>query len=360
ANQGSREQRLHDFISAVRTIYASTLSEEALNYRARREMLEQDEQMALLVQRVSGVVQGTLFFPHVAGVGFSYNPYVWNREIDPKAGVLRLVYGLGTRAVDRTDDDYTRLVALNAPDRRPVAEIEEVYRYAQKRVDVLDLQANQLVSERFDDVVRQSQDPRVDLVATKDETLAEQSSGKTGTEIFPWILTFDPLLQETDYVATMKRMLEALEQAYGCHVDVEFTTNFFKQNQYRINLVQCRPLQVKGEGVVSRPPDSIPAEDLILEAAGAVIGQSRQTLIERIIQVVPAVYGQLPIGDRYSVARLIGRIMHLRDRVVPRNIMLIGPGRWGTSTPFLGVPVKFGEINNVAVLVEVVEMRDNL
>ena len=75
--------------------------------------------MALLVQRVSGEMYGSLFFPHAAGVGFSFNPYVWHEDIDPKAGFLRLVFGLGTRAVDRTGDDYTRLVALNDPGRRP-------------------------------------------------------------------------------------------------------------------------------------------------------------------------------------------------------------------------------------------------
>ncbi len=91
------------------------MSERALTYRARRGLLESDEQMALLVQRVSGDVHGRYFFPHLAGVGYSYNAYVWSEDIDPYSGVLRLAFGLGTRAVDRVDDDYTRLVALNAP-----------------------------------------------------------------------------------------------------------------------------------------------------------------------------------------------------------------------------------------------------
>ncbi|NLG01042.1 MAG: hypothetical protein GX565_12950 [Lentisphaerae bacterium] len=93
------------------------MSVEALNYRARHNLLERDEQMALLVMRVTGVLQDHTFYPHLAGVGFSYNPFVWSKEIDPKADVIRLVYGLGTRAVDRVDDDYTRVVALNAPPR---------------------------------------------------------------------------------------------------------------------------------------------------------------------------------------------------------------------------------------------------
>jgi len=84
-------------------------------------LIDRDEQMAILVQRVSGAVHGHLFYPQVAGVGLSYNPFAWSGEIDPEAGVLRLVFGLGTRAVDRSDDDYTRLVALNAPQRRPDA-----------------------------------------------------------------------------------------------------------------------------------------------------------------------------------------------------------------------------------------------
>ena len=140
-NQGSPEQRLQDFMAAVRAIYASTLSEKALTYRAQRGMLDRDEQMALLVQRVSGEFHEGLFFPQLAGVGFSYNPYVWSDAIDPKAGVLRLVFGLGTRAVDRTDDDYPRVIALNAPERQPVADFDDMVRYTQRRVDVLDLRA---------------------------------------------------------------------------------------------------------------------------------------------------------------------------------------------------------------------------
>lgn len=85
--------------------------------------------MALLVMRVSGSMYGRLYFPLVAGVGFSFNPYAWNEAIDPKAGVMRLVFGLGTRAVDRSDDDYTRIVALNAPDKRADALHQEVFCY---------------------------------------------------------------------------------------------------------------------------------------------------------------------------------------------------------------------------------------
>jgi pyruvate, water dikinase len=146
ANQGPRSQRIEDFVAAVKRIYASAMSERALRYRARRGMLDQDEQMALLVMRVSGRAHGKRFFPPAAGVGFSFNPYVWHPDIDPDAGVIRLVAGLGTRAVDRVDDDCTRLVALNAPMRRPDHNIEAVRSHTQRRVDFIDLDDNHLTS----------------------------------------------------------------------------------------------------------------------------------------------------------------------------------------------------------------------
>ena len=360
ANQGSPDQRLHDLTSAVRTIYASTMGEEALTYRARRGMLATDEQMALLVQRVSGAVHEKLFFPHLAGVGFSYNPYVWSNKIDPRAGVLRLVFGLGTRAVDRTDDDYARVVSLNAPRRQPVAGWDDALQYVQRRVDVLDLQANQLVTRDFGDVAGQCPDVPIDVFASRDERITDLPAGANRRERFDRVLTFDALLEETDYVTTMRRMLREIEDAYECPVDVEFTTNFRQDDTYRINLVQCRPLQVKSEGAVGSRPQHIEADDLVLKAHGAVIGHGRICNVDRIIYVVPSVYGRLPLRDRYSVARLIGKLARLDRPQRPETIMLLGPGRWGTSMPSLGVPVSFGEISRAAVLGEIVVMHDNL
>ena len=360
ANQGSRDKRLEDFLSAVRTIYASTMSEKALVYRAQRGLLGRDEQMALLVQRVSGSLHESLFYPHVAGVGFSVNPYVWSEEIDPSAGMLRLVFGLGTRAVDRTDDDYTRMVALNAPDKRPEAGSDAVRQYAQRKVDVLDLGANHLVSDRFSRIAAQSPDLPLDVFASRDEQMARRAEQAGVKDVFPWVLTFDRLLLETPFVKDMREMLRALHKAYDYAVDVEFTANFFGGGDYRIDLVQCRPLQVKGGGAIVDPPENIPPQDVIFDARGAVIGQARILNVDRIVYVVPAVYGKLPIARRHAVARLIGQIAHLAEPAPPESILLLGPGRWGTTTPSLGVPASFSEVSTVSALCEIVAMRDDL
>jgi hypothetical protein len=367
ANQGPHAKRLQDFLSAVRLVYASSMSEKALQYRAQRGLLDRDEQMSLLVQRVSGGCHGSLFFPQVAGVALSRNPYVWSAQIDPAAGMVRLVFGLGTRAVDRWDDDYTRIVALNAPDRRPESDFDEVRQFSQRKVDVIDLEANQPVSYDFHDVAAASPDLPLEVFASRDGRRTD--AGPAGGPVGPsgLVLTFDELLSRTPFVAEMRELLRILQEAYDYPVDCEFTANFLDPERYKINLVQCRPLQVTAEGDAVELPQDVRREDCILEARGAVIGRSRASVIDRLVYVPPAVYGQLPLRERYSVARLIGRLTHLRDSsrpapsaVAAKSVLLIGPGRWGTTTPSLGVPVHFAEINTVSVLCEIVAMRDDL
>jgi len=359
-NQGPRHKRLEDFLAAVRTIYASTMSEGALSYRARRGLLDRDEQMALLVQRVSGAAYGDMFYPQIAGVGLSFNPYVWNRDIDPHAGVLRLVFGLGTRAVDRHDDDYTRVVALNAPQRRPEANFEESKQNTQKRVEVLNMEANQLQAEYFCDVAERSENLPLELFASRDEELIKRCKDAGTPQPFAHTLTFTKLLNDTEFIANMREMLQVLQSAYDYPVDTEFTANFLPDGRHTINLLQCRPFQCEGGGAVPDLPENIDLDDVIASAAGAVIGHSRAINVDRLIYVEPAVYSELSLSDRHQVARLIGKLVHTAEERKPENVMLLGPGRWGTTTPWLGVPVNFSDISGVSVLCEIVAMREGL
>ena len=372
-NQGPHDRRLQEFLSAIKAVYASTMNEAALHYRAQRGLLDRDEQMSLLVQRVSGISYGSMFYPQVAGVALSRNPYVWHESIDPDAGVVRLVFGLGTRAVDRSDDDYTRIVALNAPERRPESDFAEVRQYSQRRVDVIDLEANQFVSREFPRVASRSFRLPVEIFASRVEQSplldrsearpAQAPSGLLRDETYDarnMVLTFEELLTGTPFVADMRELLQALQAAYDYPVDVEFTANFIDPDHYKINVVQCRPLQVASNGPAVALPESIAAEDRVLESRGVVIGRGRVSRIDRVVYVSPSTYGQLSQSDRYSIARAIGRLMHADRPEPPREVMLVGPGRWGTTTPSLGVPVRFAEIDTARVICEIVAMREDL
>jgi len=359
ANQGSHGKRMSEFISAVRRVYASCMSEDSLRYRASRGLLQRDEQMAILVQRVSGGRYGNLFFPHLAGVGLSFNPYVWDDRIDPDAGVMRLVFGLGTRAVTPHPDDYTRVVPLNMPELQLGPGEDEDAQYAQRWVDVLDLTAGRVRAVEFRELAEGHTNLPVDLVAPTDRRLARLARETRAQGFSTRSLTFDALLRNGAFVEDIRGLLTTLGEVYQAPVDIEFTASFKDSETYRISLLQCRPMTAGGtpEGGVGIP--DITNRKCVIGSAGPLLGHSRSLEMECLIYVVPAVYGSLPVRSRFAVARVIGELMR-RRREAMGSTMLIGPGRWGTTTPSLGVPVSFAELHGAQVICEVAAMHEGL
>ncbi|HPN88360.1 MAG TPA: PEP/pyruvate-binding domain-containing protein [Candidatus Omnitrophota bacterium] len=352
-NQGTPEERYAQFVHAVRQIYASMMNEDALAYRLQRGLDQMDEQMALLVQRVSGAYHQEYFFPDMAGVGVSYNIFVWNKLLNPKAGMLRLVVGMGTRAVNRVDGDYPRIVALDDPLRKPIADIENAQRFSQHEIDVINVKKNIFETVPLTELLEKNIDLNLILFGTKNETASEilQQMGKAEDA---WVITFDNLLSKTPFQKTMQKILSCLEIAYGYPVDIEFTVNVKKTDQLQINLLQCRPLQTKGLGNKVSIPQNLPKEKIIFQSQGNFLGGNISQNINKIIYVDPKAYSLLPTqSDRYEIARAIGEINRGIKNKEETVAMLLGPGRWGTSTPSLGVPVNFAEINHISILGEI-------
>jgi len=352
ANQGTPKERYEAFEQAIRIVYASSMNRDALEYRLNRGLFAEDEQMAILVQRVSGDHYGDDYYPHIAGVGNSSNLYVWDPEIDMNAGMLRLVFGLGTRAVDRTEGDYARLVTLDNPLRLPLVHAEDRKQFSQHMVDVISLSENRLVTKRLGACL--NRDIRVDpsLFASVDYgTLNRMRERRMKVQQMPYILDLHKLLSETDFPAVMRDMLQCLSRVYDYPVDVEFTANFNEDGRYKINIVQCRPLQTKGLGRKVTLPNA-DAENCLFAMQGNFMGGNVRLPIDYAVLVRSSAYLKLSEQDKYAVARLIGQLVRLLKR---NTVMLVGPGRWGTTTPSLGVPVMFAEISHASVLVEVAE-----
>lgn len=352
-NQGDPEERLTQLENAIRKIFASAMSEDALTYRQQRGLDQQDEQMALLIQRVSGAYRQHYYLPELAGVGVSYNTFVWNREMDPQAGMLRLVVGLGTRAVDRAEIDYPRVVALDSPHKRQHSGFEDIRKFSQRDIDLLNLDNNSLETVSLLDLTRQGIEIPWQRYGIKDHetsALLEQH-GRKDEDV--WLLTFDDFLEKSDFTHLMQRLLKSLEKAYSYPVDVEFTVNFTTADVAKINIVQCRPLQTKGDKASFSMPLEIAQERLFFRTSGNFMGGNISQLIDWIIWVDAAAYLQLSLAEKYEVGRLIGRLNRTLGEKEQGQIMLLGPGRWGTTTPSLGVPISFAEISNLAALVEV-------
>ena len=344
ANQGTPAQRLAAFEDAVRIVYASAVGPEALQYRADRGLLDLDEQMAILVQRVSGDLHGGLFFPLAAGVANSSSLYVWDPSL-PDAGMARLVTGLGTRAVDRTGRDNARIVSLADPSSSPGG---DQGRWTQRRVDVLDLPSD--VARTVPIADARAVVPRADwaLVARPDAAAARRlrELGRPGREV-PEVIDFAGLLDGAGVARLLREVLASLAAAYQHPVDIEFTVNRDPDGVAVLNLVQCRPLQTRGVGGSIGVPERAP-ERCVLASRGNFMGGNVRLPIDQVVWVRPDAYLALGEPDRYAVARRIGEI----NRSLEGSAILIGPGRWGTSMPSLGVPTHFTELNGFVGLFE--------
>ncbi|HHV96192.1 MAG TPA: pyruvate kinase [Clostridiaceae bacterium] len=349
-NQGTPQERYEAFEQAVRTVYASTMNEDALNYRMNRGLALQDEQMAILVQRVSGDQYGDYFFPHIAGVGISCNLYVWDESIDMNAGMLRIVFGLGTRAVDRTDRDYAKIVCLDNPLRIPPMNYEDQKKFSQHRLDLLSFAENALVSKDLDDVLFLPLKADKNLFISPDYA-TEARIRELGYMVreLPYILDFKKLLAETKFPTVMREMLALLSRAYDYPVDIEFTANFNKDNGFKVNLLQCRPLRTKGLGKSVKIPELKDVKDCFFSSKGNFMGGSIRLPIDYVIFINASAYLKLNEQEKYEIARLIGLI---NKEMKGKNAMLVGPGRWGSTTPSLGIPVHFTELCNIKVLCE--------
>jgi hypothetical protein len=175
-----------------------------------------------------------------------------------------------------------------------------------------------------------------------------------------WHITFGPLLRETRFVPLMRDLLNTLEDAYAYPVDVEFTVHLSPDGTPSFSLVQCRPLQTLGLNQRIALPNNVPPQRLFFATDGHFMGGNIDQPITRIIHVDGPRYSALTQTQKFAVARLVGELNRRGADRETSPTLLIGPGRWGTSTPELGVPIRFADISRVAVIAEVAELGDGM
>ena len=351
ANQGSPEERLSAFLRALKLVYSSALNPDVVSYREKMGITEGDEQMAILVQRVSGMPYGNYFFPTLAGVAFSHNLYAWSERIDPEKGMVRMVFGLGTRAVNRIGGDYPRMISVSSPALRPESP-DRIARYSQRKVDLIDLEKNEFLTETVEAVLGSRVYPNMELLASSFSESYEHDLALGNCWQSCYRLTFRNLLQRTDFIPVMNEILSTLEKAWGQAVDIEFTAHIKKENCVKINLLQCRALKIPGYS--GKPHSSLNKEGTrkVLFRSCRAMGAGIVENIRYIIYVPAEQYASLEIVKKRQVGRIIGKLNGLLSSQ-PGSIMLIGPGRWGSANIDLGINVNFADISGISALVEI-------
>ena len=352
--QGSAEERLAEFEQAIRTVYASTVGLSALDYRKRRGLEDLDEQMALLVQRVSGSRYEGFFMPCAAGVGYSVSPYRFaNRRAEK--GMLRLVAGLGTAAVDRRTGSYPRIAALDNPARTLLSSTGDKHRFSQRLVDLIDLRSGTLESREAEDLANALPPYQIRLLFSHD-TEAESAFRERGEYASILYVSCDGIVKNRLLMADMSDILELLHREYDHPVDIEYTINFSPEGEYLIDLLQCRPLSQSGAGEAVVFPEPEHRGAAIVETKGVSMGFSRRFSTDAVVYIDPVAYYRMPYAEKYKVKTALSAVnWHFRGQ--NKRLVLITPGRIGTSSPELGVPSSFADISEFNTIIEVSELE---
>ncbi len=349
ANTGSDEERLNALMNAIAEVYASTMGSDPIEYRRERGLLDVNEEMGILVQEVVGKQIGPYYFPAYGGVGFSRNEFRWSPRIRRRDGIIRLVAGLGTRAVDRVGDDYPMLISPNRPELRVNTLLDERIRYSQRYMDVINLDRGIIETVKVSQMIETYGDefPLINkMISVFDGEQLKLPSPLSDLSKEDCIITFSGLLKDKRFLDTMRQIMNLLEQKMDTPVDVEFASD-----GERLYLLQCRP-QSQSRETERRPiPKDVPDKRKLFSANKYVTTGFVEN-IEYIVYVVPETYEELEsVEDMRSVARVVSDLNSLLPR---RRFILMGPGRWGSRGDIkLGVPVNYRDINNTSMLIEV-------
>ena len=350
ANRGSKTERMSAILDAMTEVYASVFGPDPIAYRRERGLIDFHEEMAILIQEVVGTRLGDYFLPAVAGVAFSNNEFRWSPRIRRSDGLIRLVPGLGTRAVDRVGDDYPILAVPGQPGLKVNTTIDEVVRYSPRSADVINLKTNTFETRELAELLGEhgAVYPAFDLVFSvlKDEVLHKPMRLLVDFEHDELVADLGGLINSTPFVRHVGNILRILEETLGTPVDIEFAhdgTDFY--------LLQCRPQSFAAEDAPAPIPKDVPAED-ILFAADRHVSNGHVPDVTHVVYVDPDAYARLADrSDLLAVGEAVGKLNKLLPK---RQFILMGPGRWGSRGDIkLGVNVTYSEINNTAMLIEI-------
>ncbi len=354
ANQGSKKERLIDLMDAIAEVYASTFGPDPIEYRREQGLLDYHEEMGILIQAVVGKKVGDYFLPAFAGVALSNNEFRWSNRIKLEDGLVRIVPGLGTRAVDRISDDYPILMAPGEPNLRVNVTIQEIVRYSPKYIDVINLKTSSFETLEFDQLIKEhgKDYPYINNIISILKENHIQHPRALGTDYAKdnFVVTFEGLITRTSFVKQIHELILNLRNNFENPIDIEFA-----HDGKDFYLLQCR---TQSMGLESQPaviPDDIPTEKIIF-SANKYISNGIVSNISHIVYVSPEKYSEIAEYEHLiSVGRAIGRL----NKMLPkRQFILMGPGRWGSRGDIkLGVNVTYSDINNTSVLIEIARQQ---
>jgi len=352
-NEASTDARFHRFVQAVKFVYASTYFSSARSYMSSIGQTPSSEKMAAIVQEVVGTRSDQRFYPTISGVARSYNYYP-TRRARPEDGVVNLALGLGKQIVDGGLSWTYCPKHPGAPP--PYAGVGDLMKNSQTEFWAVNMgrppnpdpihETEYLVTA---DLKAAEYDGRLEkLASTYDGRSDRMRPGVQGDG--PRVLDFAPILSY-DALPLNKlilRLLELTKEALSEDVEIEFAVDVdpLDRRKARFGFLQARPM------MVSRDEISVSEEEMnspdVIVASGSVLGNGARDDICDIVYLRPEAFEAKHTPAIAAELESINRGLAAEGR----PYVLIGFGRWGSSDPWLGVPVEWGQISAVGAIVE--------
>ena len=344
ANVGTLESRARELEYGIRSVWSSLYNPAPRAYRNKHGYTDEDEAMAVVVQPIMGKAHGHLYYPELAGAAFSK---VYRRptpRVRKEDGVMRLCFGLGTRTVDRAK---ARVFYLTNPNLRPEGnQPGEIAAASQVEFDYIDRNFGSFMTGSLRQflpyILKQHKSVHSFIEVYTDNLL--YWAGSPLKRFSKPIFSFSALPTRHPHLfQTIRSLLAHLEDKMDFPVDIEFT---YETEAKELSLIQMRPLAAYAEMAKVTVPE-VPEERLLLRG-NRMVSNGILERTSHLVYVDPDMYGS--DATFFEVAREVGRA---NAKLAGTKYILVGPGRWGSTNPDLGVPVKYNEICHCGCMVEV-------
>jgi len=354
-NQPDTDTRFRKLTEAVKFVYASTFFSGAKSYIKTTPHRIEDEKMAVIIQEVVGLPHNRRFYPNISGVARSYNFYPTGRA-QPGDGVVNLALGLGKTIVEGGavwvySPEYPEVT----PPYNSIGQLLEQTQLDFWAVNMGPPPAYDPVKETEYLVKLSLKDAEYDNTLAYIASTYEYESDRIAVGICfagPRVLNFAPILQ-VDLLPVnrlIKSILQLCEEEVGARVEIEFAVTIEPgvKKQVRFGLLQVRPMAVSCDMVELDEERWDDPPGRILGASDNVMGNGCIENIEDVLYVVPETFAFKNSGE------IAAEISAVNRRLVEAGTpyLLIGFGRWGSSDPWLGIPVDWGRISGARVIVE--------
>jgi hypothetical protein len=350
-NQPEPDERFRRLLEAIKFVYASTFFKSAKGYIRATDRAVEAEKMAVILQEVVGLRHGDRFYPEVSGVARSYNFYPVGRA-RPQEGVVNLALGLGKTIVDGGITWTYSPAHPAAPP--PYGSVRDLLKFSQLDFWSVNMgrppEYNPIEETEYliqADLRQAEYDGTLKQVASTYNAQSDRLTMGIGNP-GPRVLNFAPLLTLGDipFNALVKELLALCRERVDAHVEIEFALTLGRPEPVRFGFLQVRPMVVSDQ-LVEIGPDEVEGPGL-LAASNRVMGNGIIDNIDDVIYVIPDVF------EARFTPKIASDIERINTTLVDagRRSLLIGFGRWGSTDPWLGIPVTWDQISSAKVIVE--------